>query len=629
MRERISISPGSAKAAAIQDALNAGFIVDLEPGLYYLEAPILLQSGSRIFGAGSGLTQLVPSWSPSPADADQPTNGVLIARLPVPSGPTTLVTARTPKDSLYVELSDPGVLSAGWVRLRGNSEHGNEYEMSDGLDVVLTEYVRAASIDAGGAVLAEPTWQFHGPMVEARNAEPIENVELSGFDIAADGGTLATGVLLDGVIGAKLHDISGAGFSRSLLELGAGTRTVMITRPWSRGENNALLLAESAMDVVLESFGSSPSGPRCHELGIPRGLLTFSRRCTAISVRNGSLANGCVGIRLWGGHHIHIAGVTIRDMHNGEVIQRDPLIGSNRTGPGIDTGAGPLNIAEFAYDVTFEDVHLENCRQPTIAAGASWYLHDIMGLTISNCSISNKGESPWTEGRYMLGLLASDVMGAVESLTVRGSAYSFRTINVMAFLRIKHLDIFGTPGDGISGGIGVMLEHGGGAGPVIERLAAENLYTLFYTGPEFIPDWTFTVEDFRSEGFEAADLVLALSQTAQPLLSGEVVEFVPSEGPARLITGSTAPSTRNAIVATGQPGSTGTGYMLVCAAPVSRCHVRCTVEAVQIGDILVASSTSPRRAEVDNDPANPLTVLGKALTAKAAGAEGLVLLGPA
>ena len=30
MRERISISPGSAKAAAIQDALNAGFIVDLE-----------------------------------------------------------------------------------------------------------------------------------------------------------------------------------------------------------------------------------------------------------------------------------------------------------------------------------------------------------------------------------------------------------------------------------------------------------------------------------------------------------------------------------------------------------------------------------------------------------------------
>jgi hypothetical protein len=627
-RSRISIAPGTSKSAEIQAALDAGFIVDLEKGDYELETPIMLRSGTRLFGAGSGLTRLLPTWTPDASLADTPNNGVLVAQLEAANGPTTVITTRTPKDSRYVAVADASVLSPGWVRLRGNSEHGNEYEMSDGLGVILTEYVEAVSIDGGGIVLSEPTWQFHGPMVEVRNVDALEDVEISGFDIVADGGAIATGILLDGVIGVRLSDIAGAGFARAFVELGPGTRRIALSGLWSRGENNSLLLAESVMDLVLESFGSSPSGLRSHSLGIPRALLTFSRRCTAVSIRDGSLANGCVGIRLWGGHHVHISSVTIRDMQNDAVIARDPLISNNRTGCGIDSGAGPLHIAEFAYDVTFEDVHLENCRQPTIQAGASWHLHDIMGLTISNCSISNKGESPWTAGRYMVGMLASDVMGSMESLTVRGVAYAFHTINTMAFLRVNHLDIFGSPGDGMVGGVGVMLEHGAGAGPTIERLAAENLFTLFATGPEFIPDWNFTIADFRSEGFEASDLVLARSQAPQPLMSGDVVEFLPSSGSERLVTDSTGPTTRNAIIATGRPGSDGTGLLLVCAAPVARCHVRCTSDAVQIGDILVASST-PRRAEVNNAPANALTVLGKALTAKAAGAEGLVLVGPA
>jgi hypothetical protein len=45
--------------------------------------------------------------------------------------------------------------------------------------------------------------------------------------------------------------------------------------------------------------------------------------------------------------------------------------------------------------------------------------------------------------------------------------------------------------------------------------------------------------------------------------------------------------------------------------------------------MLAVSATYPRRAEADDAPDDPFTVIGKALGSKPAGAEGLVRIGPA
>jgi hypothetical protein len=57
--------------------------------------------------------------------------------------------------------------------------------------------------------------------------------------------------------------------------------------------------------------------------------------------------------------------------------------------------------------------------------------------------------------------------------------------------------------------------------------------------------------------------------------------------------------------------------------------VLCSVDEVTTGDLLVVSATYPRRAEADDAPDDPFTVIGKALGSKPAGAEGLVRIGPA
>ncbi len=625
---RIKIAPSATATDEIQQALDEGLIVELAAAQYELTKSLSIPSGGRMYGAGRGATTLVVGWSAPASAADDPRNAAIIARAPKLGEPLPLAASAT-KDSLYLAVDDAAELPLGWLRVRAANSGADEYEMSDGADVVLTEIVRAAAHDPNGIILDTPTRQFHRVGAEVQEIVPVEDIVLAGFDLHSEGGTIASGILLAGVVGATVDDVSGAGFSRALIELGAGTRWVSLTHVWSRGENNALLLAESAMDVSLASFGSSPDGLRCHALGVPRALLTFRSRCTAIRVTDGDLARGCVGIRTWGGHHVHFSGITIRDMFNEQAMLRDPEVTSYRCGVGIDMGAGALPIAEFAYDVTFEDVHLENCRHPVEHHVAAWYLHDVMGVTVSNCSISNKGESPWQPGRFMAGLLASDCMGTIESLTVRGVIRAVHTINNLALLRIANLDVFGSPGSGIVGAYGLLLEHTGiGGGPRVDRFSAENVVAIFATGHEFTPDWTFSVGDYRSGDTEAADLILAQSIESTPLESGDVVELQTGPNGERQVAVGAGASTKSAVVVTGSPGSFGLGHMLICPAPVSRCTVLCTDAAVEIGDLMVASST-PRRAEANNDPSNPFHVLGKALTAKPAGAQGRVLLGPA
>ncbi|NUP05119.1 MAG: hypothetical protein HOW73_03555 [Polyangiaceae bacterium] len=631
---RIEVDPSPSATTLIQQALDQGLEVVLQKGTYVLSAPLVLRSGARLFGAGSGLTKLVAGFAPLETAADDRENALLVIDGLVLPIQATQLAASAAKDAWTLTLAHPleGLAPDQWVRVHGSNDIEDSHEMSD--DAPLCEILRVQSVDDTNVTLDTVTMQFHSVGVAVDVVEPSLDVEISGFDVSAEGGTVAVGVMVGLAADVRITDVSGAGFSRALIDLGPGSRTVQLREIRSRGEVNAIVHADSSMDIHIESVLSVPGGARAHVFGVPRALLTFVHRCTSAIVTSGVLENGCIGIRTWGGHHLHFSDILIRDMEPSEALARDEILsgGAYPIGVGIDGGAGRLDHAEFARDISFNNVHLEDCRQPTESTQAGWFLHDMFGVTISGCSIVNKGLTSWTDGSHVTGMLAVDCSGSIESLMIQGASYSFRTGNAAADLNVGFLEINGAPGTGYAGLFALFFNHVttyASRGPQFAKVKLNNV--LFYadTGPDFnlMPDWEMFVESYYADGFEASNCVMCKEVEASRFSVGEIAEISEtSMGKARELVTPTGPSTRNVVVASAKGVNQ---FVLAAPLPTSRAHVLCSTAAVTVGDLLVASATHPRRAEVDNAPVNPFVVIGKALTNKAAGVEGLVLVGPA
>ncbi len=634
-----TIRPGSNKAAEINAVLAAGDAVRLIDGTYNIETALLFPSSSKLSGAGSGRTLIVPTFSPIVGLADDPTNALIkIQGAADTSYLNTTISQQIIKDSKHIFVTAAGTLSANqWIRIQGNNTGGDALEMSDGSGVILTELLKVDSTYVSGTTvpLAAPALQHHKNGLGAVGVAPIEGVLIEGVDLAADGGTVAVGILCDYAVGVTIRDVAGAGFSRSLIELMNGTRDYLIEDIYSRGENNSIVHQRSAMSGVLRRVKSAERGKRFHANGIPRGLLTMRQRCTSIRVSDCSLQRGCVGIRYWGGNHLSFEDIIIRDMDNTEALTRDSTEIPGLCGTGVDAGAGPLTIAEFALDVAFVNVHLDNCRAPSeaIEHAPAWYLHDTMKLTLSSCSVINNGVSPFDtvngQAYTMAGVLASDCHGVINGLTVKGVAYFLQTNNVFELLDCSELYFAAGPGVGTNGTIGILWDHNGGAGtsPRIKSLRLENFFAHIRFGSQFqaTPDWQFQIDRYFRDASIWHNCVLAHNNTGTSFTTGDIVELDQSS-PAgvRRVKTPAAANPRNAVVTVGGSSDLGTGHIMVSPLPATLGHVTAT-GAVNVGDLLEANSS--RQAVVNNSPATELQILGRALTNQASG-TGTVLVGP-
>jgi hypothetical protein len=632
----IVIEPASAcSAQLISASLASGVPVHILEGTCFLEAPIVVPSGARLHGAGSELTDLVPLWEPT-GGPDEPSNAVFRVAGEVAGEPAATTTVAMPKDSTTLHLSAPVTLDGGqWLLVRAANGADDALQMSDGAGVVLSEMVRPGGLGPDDTFeLGFSTLQHHRAGADVLVVTPVTDVHLEGFDLRGDHGAFATGIEVSAAFDVEIRDVSGAGFARSLVELGPASRQLRLHDLRSRGENNSIVHAVSAMDIVIDGVDSTADGRRAHPLGVPRGLLTFRQRVTSAIVTNAVLQNGATGIRTWGGHHLHFSDIVVRDMDS-SLLARDPLIAGTIAGACVDGGAGPLNVAEFGFDITFTNVHVQDCRQPVPPAQqepVSWYLHDIWQAGLSGCSIINKGVSPHVH--TMGGLLLSDASGVIDSLVVQGVNYAFQTRQKAVF-DVGSLRIEGGAGAGNAAQVAVHLNHAPSQGPSIQDLRILDVPSKFRFGADFkaAPDWQLHIDELTTAdgGLLRTDRDVLLAKNGNSIVTvadylyrGDVVTLE-AKGAERLAKTPSGPGTSHATVVTGFPWDYGYGLLLVAALPGTNNHVTCDSGAVHLGDLLVAGPN--KRAVVNNTPDSPFHVIGKAKSAKAAGVEGLVQIG--
>ena len=92
-------------------------------------------------------------------------------------------------------IADPSGIAAmpSWLQLTGWNGIDDEYEMSDGQNVILTELVHGGGLVGDVISLTARTLQHHANGLDVWNAAPLSDIAISGFDIASDGGTIAVG----------------------------------------------------------------------------------------------------------------------------------------------------------------------------------------------------------------------------------------------------------------------------------------------------------------------------------------------------------------------------------------------------------------------------------------------------
>jgi hypothetical protein len=634
------ILPGTNRAADInaaiarQAAAYDGTVkkeVLLLPGVHELEAPITMMTGVVLRGYGDR-TALDVVYTGSGADTS--TNALIrIEGANTAQGATTLSSVAPKGDTVLDVTSATGYTEGGYAIIWGNNAGGDGYLCSDGTDIILYEVVKIASISGTALTLASPTIQHHASGVSIRPYTPVRDVAVEDLSLYCDGETsIAVGIHARGVLGLDIRNVSGGGFSRAMIECNHGTRRFNATKLHSRGAVNSIVLMDSAHSGRVLEVTTDPNGDRYHANGIPRGLITCRNRCTGIQIHDCTLERGVVGIRLWGGFHIQVSNVRIRDMDASRAITQDTTeITGGKCGAGIDTGARPTSapsIAEFGQDWTFSNVTVEDitCTGNIV----SWYFHDAYFIKMVDCAIVNRGLSPSTSG--MTGMHVSDVYQAeIVNLALVGVSYGIYTENAPYDINFRGVTYNTQAGQGAIAAIFLYLDHSAGAGGSRMRFTDArviNANAMLRFGGSYSTDVTVELRNYYDEALGGTvDFAhIAYNGTGGAFSPGDVVVYdTSSTATRRDLLGASTAAPNCAVVVAGSSGDIGTGNIWVAPLAKGRkAMVKCTTAEVNIGDLLVA--TTGRRAVADN-AANALNVLGVALTYKAAGSEGLVQCG--
>lgn len=664
----VFLAPGNAtgtilSAPQLEAAIAGGATtIRFGEGDFFLDAPLDIEtSGISLVGLGDGRTRVRAGFSPSSADADEPTNALVRVRGSLTAFSTTL-SARVPRDQETAALTSVAGLDSTF-RVQGHNDPADEQTgVSSGDIVVLTELFEVASLSGSTATLTGPALQHHsttnggaGEAVTVRGVQTVDDVVIEGIDFLAPGGTLAVGVLADYTRRLKIRDCGVEGYSRAALLLRLGTREFEIDGIDDRGETNCVLELSSAMLGSWRRIRSRADGLRFHALGIPRGKVRYRDRIT--EVRGGGdshLRRGCRGMWIVGGIDISWRDLFISDFLDTELVAREPDF-TEVLAPGIQEGTGPITKNENGKNWRANDVHLTNCRQSTVgfvdalgsASRTAWFIHDQQDMQYDNISVINDGLGPNTSGRNTTGFRIQDANGQIGRMFVKGCNWAVRDTGVHTDVDIDELTITasaGNPADA-QATLGIDYSYGGGVngnGYRVRKLRLSNITSapwLYNAGgvPSGSSLTDFSGDDERQEetldldGLFYCNTRHAQTAGASVNVQGYLCDVGTTAGKRSVVAAGAATTVAKFVVAwpTASYGTNNT-WVKGSLLPADECWVLCTTAAVVKGDLMGASATAGR-AEQRNAAcvANMALCIGRADSDKSAGAEGLVRLIPA
>lgn len=651
--EVIVVAPGANRAAAINAAITTlaatatatrKKTVQLQRGQYTLETAIVAKDNVVLRGEGDQ-TVLVPTFTGA---ADDLANAVIKVdgAIDVATMNTSL-TADVSKNAASIAVAAAGAIAAGrYVLIAGNNGGGQGYAgdlgMSDGIDVVLEEVARVGSGYAGGLTLptAWPLLQSHAGPVKAtvKALTPVVGFELRDLQILGSSGvTTAVGVLVRYAVNTQVHNVTASGCSRSAISV-RGSKGFRSSGFRSLGTLNGWYHLQSVLDGEVWGFSGADDVARNHASGTPRWQIHMWARCTAVHVHDGVLSGGNGGLFHSGGVGCVFENVKARNQqidvatYNRRVASAEWLAGG--VFPlGFGSGAGPLNLAEFAagciYDnLSTDDLFAENAApfstlSPPIAVAL--YIHDTHDFVAAGLAAVNVGIG----ATRVAGVVLSDCRGAIGALFVQGLDFGLRTSNVYADVEIASYVYAAKRADAGNALNPLYLDHTAvsGRGPRIQSCKVSNAFSFLPIGPAAGVDPAFLIRNLVTDQGEWDYAILANNQTGTAFNTGDVVEIDPTYAGADLRirtpdTGAAGYERRLAAVASGAAEGSGTGILLIAPLPQMRASVKATAAAVAYGDRIGYAAT--RRAVTDAAAGT----LGVARTRKAAGAEGMVTIGP-
>lgn len=659
-------------AGVAADPTSLGLLIILEYGKYYLSEPLRItpvHGRPRTIAPaapwGRPGVQFLAGWAPPDVSlADDAANHLIsvIGEIDTDLCDSTLATT-APDGALSIRITGDvtaTVVAGAHLKVYGNNLTlgDEEYAMSTGPELVQHDIVRVVSASfAGGvttALLAGATGVRHAAGSTVVGVHPA-SLEITGVDLACDGGTIAVGVYQRDAIDVQL-EVAGAGFSRALIEVETSSHPQQ--RLYGRGENNSLLFAYASHFGTLDVCTNARDGLRRHPNGIPRALVDFRSVCTRWTIAPLDLSHGVVAVRTWGLEDTEISFIKARDFDGTDLLpviyggaEIDPEIGGS-FGIAWDGGSGGLGVgpglvrAAFGRGLVIGSIQATDCYVRStdfdgmLDRGVVAYMHDGFEAQIGSIQIINRGADPYTvqtDGRYhgATGIDMRDTNGLIGSIDVIGCPIGLSTHNVYARVTVESYRYISAAGVAPPFGAGIILwidtNGGTGTSPTIRGVQSDgsSQQTIKF-GPAFAvnPDYDFaiTIDD---GGFRAQDARYTQWSPSAVALRGEVRTYFQDLGdPNRRQFGvpAAAGETR-ACVVVNKSSASDIHQLTANLPPSGPTHVLCTTAEVKYDDLLIVSATAGY-LEASANPAEEL-VMGRALSHKPAGATGLVLVGPA
>lgn len=620
--------------------------VYLQAGTYYLEAPIVLRSNVELKGV-KGRTVLQPTWTTgSPDDA---TNAVIkIDGTLYPEIISTTLTTEFAKRSSEVIVTAIENLVSGYLLIQGwnDSDAGNDALLeSCGTSVILSEVVKVSDTWNGVSTTIPLVWstrQHHGP-VSVTSVDPVVGAAVTDIEIkgALTAGNAAVGVHVRYSLDITLTNVVVSLMTRAAIEC-EGVKGFVSKGYRNAGTNNNWFHLLSVCDGDVSDFDGVEDTARVHPLGYPRYPFLMRSRCTNVVVHDGNLVNVAAGMYLCGGEHLTYRGINIRNVVTSQAVyDRMVLSGDLQDGGAIvlgwGSGFGPLSIAEFGFDVTLTDIRVEDIEAPSTGVwvnapyrGRAFYLHDTLRMQCSNLSAINRGKES-----YCTGVVLSDVGAHISNLMVLGYSYGLVTENVATNVILDTFLWDGRRGDSPNDGIPFFFNHHGtnGHNLIINNMRHSSGFNGVRFGSSFLTegavDAGVTFNNMETDEGKWERSIVAFNNTGVSFSVGDIVEIDPTWTGVGLRvrtpdTGVANWQRRLAVVTNGAPSDYGTSNIMIALLP-QFASVKATTAAVAYGDTIRYSGT--RRCATDNT-LDGTPVLGMAVSRKAAGAEGMILVAP-
>lgn len=644
------MQPGDTTAAEINSAIvsmsaqassTSRAQIYLDRGTYLLDAPISFNGTTRnVDLILHSQAVLQPTYTG--ADDDPVNTAIKIAGSLNVAKMNTTLTAVAPKGASSIAVANAGTIAAGdYIVIEGSNTGGQDLGGHSG--GLLGEVVQVASSYAGGLTipLAWPLYQTHGTTgITAKAVTPAVGVSVTGgLILGSQGGvTTACGVHATYAVDVQVDQLAGEGFSRAAIDIESCT-WFRSSGYLSRGNQNCWYFLSSVCGFDVEDFDGVQGVARVHASGLPRAQIYLRRRCTDGRIHDGRLVCGYAGIFQAGGQSITIENVHIRDQEITQAIYDRAVAGGEFQAGGkwaLGWGAGhaPLAMAEFAIGCTYSNITTEDLRAPNATGwndvsprrAMAAYIHDTLRCTVSNIVCTH-----WDSGTPVCGIVFSDVDGSASNLIVKGHDFGVSFENFNCDIKVDNYRFDAVRGSSPNAVIPLYLNYdpSSNRGPRFNGIHSSNANSLIWFGGSFTGDANLKIRDLITDQGEWSEVVLGNNQSGTAFACGDIVEVDSANTGAdlRIVTpntGGTDYSGRLVAVASGPPDdSTGTGYLLVAPLPQQRATVKASTAAVAWGDRIGYAAT--RRAATVAGAAQPI---GKALSRKAAGAEGMVRIGP-